>query len=133
MKLHHVGMVVKSIAGSGPDLARAVCVQAQGPVCHDPAQQVSVQFFAGAQDHVSIELIEPAGAGSPVLKFLQNGGGLAHLCYEVPDITEALDEALANGAVLVSGPSPAAAFQGRSIAFLYFRGAGLIEFLESAK
>lgn len=131
MKLHHVGIIVRSIAEYGPVLSRALASQARSPVEHDPVQEVRVQFFATEDDHVSIELIEPDGESSPVYKSLQNGGGFAHLCYEVADIAEAIRNALEQGAILVSGPSAAVAFQGRRIAFVFYRSIGLVEFLES--
>ena len=45
------------------------------------------------------------------------GGGLHHLCYEVPSIPEHLDRIRAGGGLIVSRPKPAVAFGGRAIAW----------------
>jgi len=132
MKLHHVGVVVKKIGRDGQRLAESFGLDAVSEVIHDPIQRVNVQFWGAGAD-VSVEFIEPAAPDSPVGQFLEKGGGLAHVCFEVPDLDTALREAESRGAIPVQPPSPAPAFDGRRIAFLYYRGMGLVEFVEAAK
>jgi 4-hydroxyphenylpyruvate dioxygenase-like putative hemolysin len=133
MKFHHVGVVVSSIEQYGCQLQRTFAVLPQGEVEFDPIQKVNVQFFAGAPDQVSLELIEPAAEDSPVTALLQKGGGVAHLCFEVEDICAAVRRASDNGAIVVGGPVAAAAFAHRQIAFVYCQGLGLVEFVEQSK
>lgn len=78
----------------------------------------------------SIELIEPAGPGSPVQKFLEQGGGLHHLCYEINSLDDAVREATARGLAIIRRPQPAVAFGGRRIAWFHLRGGLLVEYLE---
>ena len=132
MKLHHVGVVVKAIGRDGHHLAQSFGLDPVSEVIHDPTQGVNVQFWGAGAD-VSIEFIEPAVPDSRVGQFLEKGGGLAHICFEVPDLEIALTEAESKGAIPVQPPSPAPAFDGRRIAFLYYRGLGLVEFVEAAK
>jgi methylmalonyl-CoA/ethylmalonyl-CoA epimerase len=84
-----------------------------------------------AEDDVRIELVAPAEPDSPVRSFLEKGGGLHHVCYEVPDLERALDEARLRKCVLVRSPKPAVAFAGRRIAWVITPEKLLIEYLEA--
>jgi len=131
MKLHHVGIVVDSIHKQAERYQQFLGLSPVSAVVTDSTQRVNVQFLAEKAGETSIELIEPLPGESPVRKALEKGGGLNHLCFEVKDIEEAVRGAEANGAICVRTPVPAAAFDGRRIAFVYFRGMGLIEFVEA--
>jgi len=98
----------------------------------DEVQKVKVAFV-DCGGGVSLELIEPLTVDSPVTRFLKGGGGLHHLCYEVDDIDEAVDDLRGQGALLVCSPVPAAAFNGKKIAFLYLYKKSLIEIVERGK
>ncbi len=132
MKLHHIGVVVGCVKESGELYAEHLGMRALGPAVHDPLQRVIVQFWAQEGCSISIELIEPVGDDSPVAGFLGKGGGLAHLCYEVEDLEMALEDVRQKGAIVISGPVPAAAFQQRRIAFVILRGIGVTEFVEKS-
>ncbi len=130
MKLHHVGVVVGSLEESGKHYAEYLGMRALGPTVHDSVQRVNVQFWSQERDGTCIELIEPAGDDSPVARLLARGGGMAHLCYEVEDLEKTLEDVQQKGAILVSGPVAAAAFDHRRIAFVILRGMGVTEFVE---
>ena len=132
MKLHHVGIEVASIERHGNLLARQFGWQPSSAVIHDPIQRADVQFWIDERG-TSFEFIQPASEDSPVRRALRNGGGLAHLCFEVPDIQAAVRDAEAQGALVVCAPVPAVAFDHRPIAFLFFRGIGLTEFVEEPR
>jgi len=133
LKLHHVGIVVQSIAQSAPRYRQLFGLQPVSPVVTDERQRVNVQFLASDADATSVELIEPLPGISPARGALEKGGGLNHLCFEVADIEAMVRHAESDGVVCVCSPVPAAAFDGRRIAFLYYREIGLIEFVEAAK
>jgi methylmalonyl-CoA/ethylmalonyl-CoA epimerase len=86
--------------------------------------------FAQVGDQVFIEFVEPLGADSPVTKFIERGGGLYHVCYLVPDIEAAIERVRGAGGLVVTRPTPARAFDGRCVAFVYTRDHSLIEFLQ---
>jgi methylmalonyl-CoA/ethylmalonyl-CoA epimerase len=132
MKFHHVGIVVESIERSAVLYQRFFALQPVSAVVTDTTQRVKVQFLATEAGATQVELIEPLSGESPARRALEKGGGLNHLCFEVPDITTFVRQAEAEGVVCVCPPVPAAAFGGRRVAFLVYRGAGLIEFLEAA-
>jgi methylmalonyl-CoA/ethylmalonyl-CoA epimerase len=132
--LHHVGYVVKSIEEQAAGFVKSLSATWDQQIIHDPLQGAKVTFLRtpGTGD-AQIELVEPAGDNSPVSRFLEKGGGLHHLCYEVTDLGEHLKLIRAAGCVVVRAPMPAAAFQHRLIAWAWTRGKLLLEFLEAAK
>ncbi len=133
MRLHHIGIVVKSLEKSGEEYARSLHLEPRTGIIFDPLQQVRLQFWALPGDATVIELIEPAGPESPARRALEKGGGLNHLCYEVPDIEAAVAQAREQGALQTREILSAVAFDGRRVAFVYYRLLGLIEFLEAER
>ncbi len=81
---------------------------------------------------VSLQLIAPTRADSPVGRFLASRGpGLHHLGFAVPSVAEALDHLRAEGIALVDEiPRPGGG--GHTIAFVHPRGTGgvLVELVE---
>ncbi|MDR3687969.1 MAG: VOC family protein [Fimbriimonas sp.] len=129
MKVDHVGIVVADIDAVADEYAQVLGGVRLGGMVHDPMQKVDIQFL-GLPDGSRIELIRPAGSDSPVAQALAKGGGLNHICYEVPDIERAIREALSTRALCVCPPTPAVAFGGRRVAFLFTKHIGLFEFVE---
>lgn len=130
MNLHHVGMVVANLEAAGAVYAGALGLEPAGPPVVDHIQQVRVQFWIRPGDPVSVELIEPLSSTSPIAQQLRNGGGYAHLCYEVRNIDAEVRAAWERGGIIVRTPVPAAAFGQRRIAFVYFRDIGMVEYVE---
>jgi methylmalonyl-CoA/ethylmalonyl-CoA epimerase len=132
-RLHHVGFVVADIEACAPGMARALLTDWSTEIFTDPLQRVRVTFIPGGYQSPLLELVEPLGRDSPVFRFLgEEGGGLHHLCYEVPSIPEHLSRIRAGGGVIVSRPKPAVAFGGRPIAWALTREKLLLEFLQAA-
>jgi len=131
LRFHHIGIAV-------PDLDAAVasyekllgCRLIDGPY-EDPVQKARVCFLNTPEaGHPTIECVAPASPDSHVHRLIGKGAGAYHLCYEVPDLAAALETARAAGCLLVSGPVPAVAFGGRSIAWLYAPSRTLLELVE---
>jgi methylmalonyl-CoA/ethylmalonyl-CoA epimerase len=130
-RFHHTGYVVPSIAGSIAEFQSALFLDWDGVIVHDPLQMVRVTFLrANLPDRTTIELVEPAGPRSPVLKFLESGGGIHHVCFEVEDLKTQLAEARAAGHTMVRVPMPAPAFGGRRIAWVRTPSSLLVEYLQ---
>jgi len=92
---------------------------------------VRVSFFGGRNGtDPLIELVEPGADDSPVTRFLERGGGLHHLCYEVDDLEGHLEFCKSVGNKIIKPPAPAVAFGGRRIAWAVTRKRLLVEFLE---
>jgi methylmalonyl-CoA/ethylmalonyl-CoA epimerase len=131
VKLHHIGFVVSSIAESAESFAQSLGASWDGKIVLDPAQKVRVSFFHSRNTtDPLIELVEPEGPASPVSRFLERGGGLHHLCYEVDDLDMCLSFSRSVGTLIIRPPVPAVAFGGRRIAWGISKKKLLMEFLE---
>ena len=134
-RLDHVGFVVASAEAAAPDFARSVGAAKMSEVFHDPLQRVDVLFLY-PPGSPAIELISPPAddpASSPVASFLERGGGLHHICYEVADLEEQLRTMQSRRALVVRPPKPAVAFGGRRIAWVMTMEKLLVEYVESEK
>jgi methylmalonyl-CoA/ethylmalonyl-CoA epimerase len=132
IRLHHVGFVVASILESVGSFTEPLCASWDEKIFLDPIQKVRVTFLQGAHfDDAQVELIEPAEPDSPVSRFLERGGGLHHLCYEVADLERHLAHCRSAGTIVIRPPVPAVAFGGRRIAWAMTKGKLLVEFLEA--
>ena len=132
MRIHHIGFVVDSIERIGKSFAESLALTWNQKLFFDPLQKVTVTFMKSThQAEPQIELVEPVEEDSPVRSFLLKGGGLHHLCYEVPCLETQLEVSRSQGGKLVRRPMPAVAFDGRRIAWIYGREKVLIEFLEA--
>jgi len=128
---HHVGVAVR-------DLAKAISIYktlfdyelTSGPF-DDPIQNVSVCFLSRGEGDTVIELVAPLGRNSPIDRTLKKGGGGPyHVCYQVPDINDAIAYLTEQGAFLLSGPVPAVAFEMREIAWLMTEVDLLVELVQ---
>lgn len=134
-RLNHVGVAVPSIADA-LDTYRTLYGVTDAditPIRDMPAQGVRVAFVDVPNSQ--IELIEPLGETSPILKFLEKNpaGGQHHVCFEVPDILEARDAMVARGATVLGEPRIGA--HGTPIIFVHPKNSNgvLIELMESPK
>ena len=95
-RLNHVAIAV-------PDLQRAMATyrDVMGADVSEPAplpdHGVTVSFVM--LPNTKVELLEPLGASSPILSFLEKNknGGIHHLCFEVEDIESAVAGLVADG------------------------------------
>src|SRR5208282_3254267 len=120
VRLHHVGYVVESIGNSAAAFAESLGMVWDQRIVHDPAQTVRVSFLhPRTPENPLIELVEPEGTESAVARFLRRGGGLHHLCYEVDSMEKQLEWTRTRRDLIVRVPTPAVAFEGRRIAWVY--------------
>lgn len=84
--------------------------------------------------NTKIELITPAGEGSPVAKFLaERGNGIHHICLKVRDIKGCLEELRSMGVDTIDKAPRQGAF-GHTVAFLSPRSvAGILVELSETK
>jgi methylmalonyl-CoA/ethylmalonyl-CoA epimerase len=131
VKLHHIGFVVSSIQESSQSFILALGANWDENIVFDPIQKVRVAFFQGRNpSDPLIELVEPGGPDSPVSRFVERGGGLHHLCYEVENMESHLAFCKSAGTIIIRQPVPAVAFGGRRIAWAVTKKKLLLEFLE---
>lgn len=100
-----------------------------------PREGVKIAFLPlGGPNGSEIELLEPTRQDTGVARFLASrGGGLHHICLEVPDIEHALTDLRASGAMLLD-ESPRPTAEGRGI-FLHPKGSHgvLVELVQRAE
>ena len=120
-KFHHIGIAVHSIKDVSPE----------SKIFIDNTQNVSVAFVS--LNGVNVELIEPLNEASPINQSLKKGVKIVHICYEVVDIEQTLEECRTHGFHCIAKPVPATAFEDRRIGWVYSRQYGLIELVEKAK
>ena len=131
VSLHHIGCVVDSIENRLESYRISLGASSPTPIFEDPIQRAKVAFLdLPAPGAVRLELIEPVGSDSPVARFLLQGGGLHHLCYEVDDLMSQIEWMKSLRAILVRAPQAAIAFGGRRIAWVLTQDQILIEYLE---
>jgi methylmalonyl-CoA/ethylmalonyl-CoA epimerase len=132
LPLDHIGYAVADIEKYLEEFFIPVFrPQTIGLIVEDPIQRVRVAFVT-LKGGARIELIQPVDESSPVSKILKNRrGGLYHLCYLVEQLEQEIERFRGKRCLLISGPTPAAAFGRRRIAFLYTPQFDIIELVEA--
>lgn len=133
MRLHHVAFVTPNIEQKLATLSKLLGCEPVGSLVTDNAQGVRIQFVR-LHDGSLIELLEPHGENSPVQRHLKRGGGIYHVCFEVPDLEGTLKRLRATGdAMIVREPTPAPAIEFRRVAFVVTADQDLFEFVEAER
>jgi methylmalonyl-CoA/ethylmalonyl-CoA epimerase len=117
-RLNHVAIAV-------PDLEAAAAKYRDllGATVHHPQalpeHGVAVVFVE--LDNTKIELMTPLGDNSPVAKFLADhpGGGMHHICFEVPDLAHASAALVRGGARILGDGKPKTGAHGLPVLFLH--------------
>ena len=79
-----------------------------------------------------VELVSPMNEESDVWQTLKRQGeGPYHICYSVRNLDAEIDELKKDGWMLLKRPAVAVAFDGARVAFMFCRGAGVIELVET--
>lgn len=132
-RLNHVGIAVPSIAAALENYRLMYGVEDSDitPIRDMPEQGVRVAFVDIPNSQ--LELIEPLGEASPILKFLEKNpaGGQHHVCFEVPEIYAAREAMKERGATILGEPRIGA--HGTLILFVHPKNANgvLIELMET--
>ena len=71
--------------------------------------------------NTKIEFIQPLGDASPIAKFVERNadGGIHHVCDEVPDIIQARDTLIKQGARVLDDGVPKIGADGKPVLFLH--------------
>lgn len=116
-RLNHVAIVVPDLA-AGAAVYRDTLGAKVSAVQTLPEHGVHVVFVE--LPNTKIELLQAIDAASPIAKFLDRnpGGGMHHVCYEVPDIIAARDQLTAKGAKVLGDGNPRIGAHGKPVLFL---------------
>lgn len=123
MNLDHVCIAVRSIDDAANRFCELLGYSKKTDKVTNTRHRVNVQFL-GKTDSLDIKLIEPSDSSSNLWEFIKKGGGLHHLCFKAPDVSQACEDLAKKGVRILSSPAPGEAFDDNLIAFCYL-GYGL--------
>ncbi len=127
-KLDHVSIAVKDIAKLAELFERLFDIRFS-PLKHLDSQRVYLR--SGETEGTKIELISPSAVDSPISKFLEKRGeGLHHICLEVENLDNTLEEMKRKGVEIIG--TPGIGGSGKRIVFLHPKSTGgvLVELKE---
>jgi methylmalonyl-CoA/ethylmalonyl-CoA epimerase len=104
-RLNHVAIAVPDLKAATAVYRNTLGAEVSETV---PQHQHGVSTVFVTLPNTKIELLEPLGDNSPILKFLEKNpdGGIHHICYEVDDIIAARNELKSKGARVVGDGEP---------------------------
>lgn len=102
--LNHVGVAVPSVTEAMQTYRDLYGATDFTEPFDMPVQGVKVAFVN--LPNSQIELIEPLDEKSPITNFLKKNpaGGQHHVCFEVDDVHQAIEDAKADGATILGEP-----------------------------
>jgi methylmalonyl-CoA/ethylmalonyl-CoA epimerase len=117
-RLNHVAIAVRDVHAAAKVYRDTLGAEISEAV-PQPAHGVTTIFVM--LPNTKIELLEPLGAQSPIVKFLERNteGGIHHLCYEVDDILAARDRLKREGARVLGDGEPKIGAHGKPVLFLH--------------
>jgi methylmalonyl-CoA/ethylmalonyl-CoA epimerase len=117
-RLNHVAIAVRDLGAAAARYRDTLGASVTAPQAL-PEHGVTVVFVE--LPNTKVELLEPLGPDSPILRFLdKNGdGGMHHICYEVDDILAARDRMVATGARVLGTGEPKIGAHGKPVLFLH--------------
>lgn len=134
-RLNHVGVAVPSIEAAKQNYRDLYGVPESAITETRELAAQGVKFAFVNLANSQIELIEPLGENSPILKFLERNpnGGQHHVCFEVENIHDARDAMIAKGATVLNEPRIGA--HGTLIIFVHPKNSNgvLVELMEPPK
>lgn len=131
IKINHVGVAVTDIDEALKFWRDAMGIKLDH-IEEVPSQKAKVAFLPVGESEV--ELVCPTAEDTGVAKFLaERGGGMHHLCIEVDDIANALEDLKAKGVRLIDETPKE--LPGRKMAFVHPKATGgvLLELYEVTK
>ena len=117
-RLNHVAIAVRDIAKASQVYKTTLGAEVSETV---PQHEHGVSTVFITLPNTKIELLEPLGDNSPILKFLEKNpdGGIHHICYEVDDIIAARDSLKSKGARVIGDGEPKIGAHGKPVVFLH--------------
>ena len=115
-RLNHIAIAVPDLSTAAAKYRDLLGASVGAPQAL-PEHGVTVVFIDTG--NTKVELLEPLGEGSPIAGFLAKnpGGGMHHICFEVPDLAAAADKLVAGGARVLGEPKIGA--HGRPVVFVH--------------
>jgi methylmalonyl-CoA/ethylmalonyl-CoA epimerase len=120
-KINHIAILVENIETALPFWQDALGLEL-AHLEEVAAENARVAFFPTGESE--IELVQPTDPETGLGRYLQkNGGGIHHICLEVPDI-EAMMQQLRDHQVVLINESPRTRENGTRYAFIHPKSTG---------
>lgn len=114
--IEHIGIAVSDLNEAVEYYSRVLGLECYA-IEEVKDQKVRTAFFKVGE--TKIELLESTDPEGPIGKFIEKKGpGMHHIAFAMPDVTEALKEAEANGVQLID-KTPRKGAEGLNIGFLH--------------
>lgn len=130
-KVNHIGYAVRDINKTAQYYLDAGWVLSE--IYEEEVQHTRIAFLT-KDGFPTIELVAPLkeGVPSPVDNILQKiGCSTYHVCYDVDDIDEAVEDLFEEGFNPLFEPVPSVAMGGNKICYLFHLHVGLIELVST--
>ncbi len=128
LSFHHLGLACESIYASGKTM-KLVGYAPEGPVFEDENQGVRGQFYV-SNNGPRFELLENLPGRSTLTPWLRRSAPMYHSAYIAKNFEESVEMLIGSGSKMLVNPTPAIAFEGRMICFLFLPTRALIEIIE---
>ena len=127
--IEHIGLAVNSLDTDAPFWKHVLKISHKGTEAVED-QGVNTDIYDTGRGKV--ELLEALGENTAVGKFLKNHGpGMHHVCFEVDDINNAINE-LKESNIQVLSDNPTTGAEGYKVVFIHPKSTGgvLVELAE---
>jgi len=118
LEIDHIGIVVKDIKKAVNLYKEVYKLELKSEIIYDSTQHVMLAMMQTANTF-QVELIQPIDNKSPSFDFLNKGGGIHHLCFQVENINDSISELTTQKHLLFKKPVRASLLGNHKIAFLY--------------
>ena len=132
MVIDHVGVVVRSLEAGMHQWKELFGYVRSSAIVNNTRQKVNVVFMA-KYGSMTVKLIEPSSADSPIASVARKGGGLHHICFRCDGMTSSIARLQELGARMVAPPQPGEAFDNHDIAFLLVPGNLNVELIDTSE
>jgi methylmalonyl-CoA/ethylmalonyl-CoA epimerase len=120
-KINHIAILVENIEAALPFWRDALGLEL-AQLEEVPAESARVAFFPAGES--KIELVQPTNPETGLGRYLEkNGGGIHHICLEVPDI-ENMMQRLTDHQVVLINEMPRKREDGTQYAFIHPKSTG---------
>jgi methylmalonyl-CoA/ethylmalonyl-CoA epimerase len=126
LTFHHLGVATQSL-DAGVAALRALGYEAAGKPFTDTSQGVRGLFLVGPGPQ--LELLEQLPGSHVLDSWLKRGVRIYHQGFLSDELDADLRQLQERGALVVSRPTPAVAFEGRQICFLMLRDEMMVELI----
>jgi methylmalonyl-CoA/ethylmalonyl-CoA epimerase len=125
MKIHHIGIACLDVDEAIVEFSKFHNIIKKSQIIYDSLQNARLCLV-----HTDIGLDFEFISGSQVSGLLKKGISIYHICYEVDNFEQTLENYISKGAKVISDSKNAILFENRRVVFLYL-SYGLIELLEA--